>query len=62
MDWIVIILGWLLFNTWFTLIAMRVYQVYCEDWMDLGCIAFMSIFSPVPILFIRWIRKIITRG
>lgn len=62
MEWILIILGWLLFNTWTTLILMRACQVYCESWVDLGCMAIMAIITPWPFLLLRWIKKLWKRG
>ena len=59
MVYICLCLAWLLVNTWATLIISVAYKYKIEEWRDILDIIILAIISPLWIIILRYITKLI---
>ena len=56
-----VILGWMLFNMWLTLIMLELNREFVSGWYDLAYLFLCSVISPITLLIVYMIINKIKR-
>lgn len=56
-----VVLGWMLFNVWLTLIMLELNREFVAGWGDLGMLFLCSVISPITLIIVYWVIHKIKR-
>lgn len=56
-----IIFAWLFFNTWATLLAIKLTGQFITDWSEYASVLMMAVVSPFPFLLFGWVHGMIKK-